>query len=167
MGSPRRSRERPKLATAAAVENLNEIVQHTTRQLSKETEALRMELRELRAFTMRELANPVRGRHDEGPVAGTLGDVAQEIPAGDGRTKSFETQAIRKGASWADPWQHRSMGMRCSTCMFHAPKGFGLNPAEPKGDRILLGRCRRHAPVLGGFPVVVSETDWCGDHKLA
>jgi hypothetical protein len=28
-----------------------------------------------------------------------------------------------------------------------------------------LGRCRRHAPTMSGFPVVY-EDDWCGDHKL-
>jgi hypothetical protein len=28
-----------------------------------------------------------------------------------------------------------------------------------------LGRCRRHAPTLGGYPAVF-DTDWCGDHKL-
>jgi hypothetical protein len=28
-----------------------------------------------------------------------------------------------------------------------------------------LGRCRRHAPTLAGYPVVF-PTDWCGDHKL-
>lgn len=28
-----------------------------------------------------------------------------------------------------------------------------------------LGRCRRHAPTMNGYPVVF-ESDWCGDHKL-
>lgn len=28
-----------------------------------------------------------------------------------------------------------------------------------------IGRCRRHAPTMAGFPVVF-VTDWCGDHKL-
>lgn len=28
-----------------------------------------------------------------------------------------------------------------------------------------LGRCRRHAPTMNGFPVVY-EDDWCGDHKI-
>lgn len=28
-----------------------------------------------------------------------------------------------------------------------------------------MGRCRKHAPTMGGYPVVF-ETDWCGDHKL-
>jgi hypothetical protein len=28
-----------------------------------------------------------------------------------------------------------------------------------------IGRCRKHAPTMGGYPVVYI-TDWCGDHKL-
>jgi hypothetical protein len=28
-----------------------------------------------------------------------------------------------------------------------------------------LGRCRRHAPTMSGYPVV-TPLDWCGDHKL-
>jgi hypothetical protein len=28
-----------------------------------------------------------------------------------------------------------------------------------------LGRCRRHAPTINGYPVVFVN-DWCGDHKL-
>lgn len=53
-----------------------------------------------------------------------------------------------------DPWAHRSQGMRCKTCMWFARKGNGV-----------LGRCRKHAPTLGGFPAVF-EAGWCGDHKL-
>jgi hypothetical protein len=29
----------------------------------------------------------------------------------------------------------------------------------------IVGRCRRHAPTMNGYPVVF-EDDWCGDHKL-
>lgn len=29
----------------------------------------------------------------------------------------------------------------------------------------ILGRCRRNAPTMSGFPVVF-ETDWCDEHKL-
>jgi hypothetical protein len=41
----------------------------------------------------------------------------------------------------------------------------------PKTDRefgvgeIVLGRCRKKAPTLEGWPAVY-ESDWCGDHKL-
>lgn len=58
-----------------------------------------------------------------------------------------------------DPWKHRSVGMRCSSCMWFAPK------SSPLEDVLKLGRCRRHAPAMDGYPVVF-PTDWCGDHKL-
>ncbi|MCL6563387.1 MAG: hypothetical protein K6U87_10300 [Firmicutes bacterium] len=41
----------------------------------------------------------------------------------------------------------------CRTCRFFVPKTEHL------------GRCRRHAPTLEGWPVVYPD-DWCGDHKL-
>lgn len=34
--------------------------------------------------------------------------------------------------------------------------------AGPAGG---VGRCRRHAPTMGGYPVVFGH-DWCGDHRL-
>lgn len=52
-----------------------------------------------------------------------------------------------------DPWQRRSEGMRCRTCISFCRK---------QGP---VGRCRRHAPTNRGFPVVF-ESDWCGDHRL-
>lgn len=52
-----------------------------------------------------------------------------------------------------DNWAHRSESMRCRTCMFYVRKD------------LLLGRCRRHAPTLAGWPATF-ESDWCGDHKL-
>lgn len=66
----------------------------------------------------------------------------------------------------ADPWKHRSQGMRCKSCMWFNPK------APKQGDVMLqstaaydIGRCRRHAPTMGGYPVVFVN-DWCGDHRL-
>lgn len=53
-----------------------------------------------------------------------------------------------------DPWEHRSEGMRCATCMWFVPKCVET-----------FGRCRRHAPTMSGYPVVFAN-DWCGDHKL-
>ena len=52
-----------------------------------------------------------------------------------------------------DNWLHRSAKMKCRTCMWYAQK------------KETLGRCRRHAPTMNGWPVMF-ETDWCGDHKL-
>lgn len=57
-----------------------------------------------------------------------------------------------------DPWKHRAAGMRCGSCMWFAGK-------ERKDGTVKLGRCRRHAPSMNGYPVVY-PADWCGDHKL-
>jgi hypothetical protein len=63
-----------------------------------------------------------------------------------------------------DPWVHRAERMRCRTCMWYVAKpASGPQPLEPKPE---VGRCRRHAPTLGGYPVVF-PSDWCGDHKLS
>lgn len=40
-----------------------------------------------------------------------------------------------------------------------------LSEAPAKTERGDIGRCRRHAPTMNGFPAVF-EGDWCGDHKL-
>lgn len=66
-----------------------------------------------------------------------------------------------------DPWAHRSEGMRCKTCMWFAVKAGPLvvTHVNGKATRGRLGRCRRRAPAMNGFPAVF-ETDWCGDHKL-
>ena len=57
-----------------------------------------------------------------------------------------------------DSWRHRTIDMRCETCMW-----FVFKVAEGKPNH--LGRCRRHAPTMNGYPGVFG-TDWCGDHKL-
>lgn len=61
-----------------------------------------------------------------------------------------------------DPWKHRSVGMCCGTCIWFVEKtpSENSNPIEN-----MIGRCRRRAPTLDGYPAVF-ETDWCGDHKL-
>lgn len=48
--------------------------------------------------------------------------------------------------------------MRCRTCISFVPKETDAGPSQ-------LGRCRKHAPTMTGFPAVF-ESDWCGDHKL-
>lgn len=58
----------------------------------------------------------------------------------------------------ADPWIHRSSGMRCRSCIWFVPKKSAIADTQ-------IGRCRRHAPTMGGYPVVYM-TDWCGDHRL-
>lgn len=58
----------------------------------------------------------------------------------------------------SDNWIHKSKGMLCKTCMFFVPKA-------KEGEVVEIGRCRRHAPTMNGFPVMFIS-DWCGDHKL-
>lgn len=52
-----------------------------------------------------------------------------------------------------DNWEDKAREMICRTCMYYVPK---------KSD---IGRCRRNAPTMQGYPVVY-ETDWCGNHKI-
>lgn len=52
-------------------------------------------------------------------------------------------------------------GMRCSTCMWFVSKE-RTDLTVPVAS---IGRCRRHAPTMNGYPVVFTN-DWCGDHKL-
>jgi hypothetical protein len=60
--------------------------------------------------------------------------------------------------------------------MYFVPKwspdrfGEGSSTLREEGRALVraltsVGRCRRHAPTMSGFPVVY-EDDWCGDHKL-
>lgn len=63
-----------------------------------------------------------------------------------------------------DPWAHRSKGMKCGTCMWFAVK-LAKDNQKPVDERGMLGRCRRHAPTMNGYPATF-EADWCGDHKL-
>ena len=63
-----------------------------------------------------------------------------------------------------DPWKHRSDGMKCKTCMWFCPKERTIQ-VDPEVKVVDLGRCRRRAPTMNGYPVVFVN-DWCGDHKL-
>lgn len=58
-----------------------------------------------------------------------------------------------------DPWVDRGTGMQCHTCVYYVKK-----VAFPE-QQTELGRCRRYAPTMKGFPVVFPH-DWCGDHRL-
>ncbi len=58
-----------------------------------------------------------------------------------------------------DNWKHRNANMKCQTCMWFVGKAV----AEAQTSNI--GRCRKKAPTMSGWPVMFS-TDWCGDHKL-
>lgn len=83
--------------------------------------------------------------------------------AGKYREEMPERNAAQLKPEAADPWRHRSAGMRCKTCLWFvskSPSGLVSHPGQHE-----LGRCRRHAPTMGGYPVVYM-TDWCGDHRL-
>jgi len=62
-----------------------------------------------------------------------------------------------------DNWKHRSDVMKCRTCMYFIIKE--LTEVGKKKPELILGRCRRHAPTMSGWPVMFL-TDWCGDHKI-
>lgn len=62
-----------------------------------------------------------------------------------------------------DPWKHRSQGMRCKTCLWFVPKV--PDAQHETAVSFSIGRCRRHAPTMGGYPVVFVN-DWCGDHRV-
>ena len=62
-----------------------------------------------------------------------------------------------------DPWIHRSKGMLCLSCMYFVVKASSLPTRFTARGQI--GRCRRHAPTMRGYPVTF-ESDWCGDHKM-
>jgi len=60
-----------------------------------------------------------------------------------------------------DLWIHRARNMHCSFCMWYLPK----REEGKTMENTKLGRCRRHAPTMNGFPVMYPH-DWCGDHRL-
>ena len=83
--------------------------------------------------------------------------------------------AVREGdmalAEAEDPWKHRSKEMKCRTCMFYVVKA-ALSKVAPAPATTYaqpvpaeVGRCRRHAPTMAGYPAVFPD-DWCGDHKI-
>lgn len=77
---------------------------------------------------------------------------------------SIEPSVAQFQASQAkDLWANRGSNMRCLTCMWYVHKPGPVNQVDQLRE---VGRCRRHAPAMGGFPVVRAG-DWCGDHRLA
>lgn len=60
--------------------------------------------------------------------------------------------------------------MRCAFCMHFREKlpdkAFETREGSAIPEEFLqIGRCRRRAPTMAGFPVVF-RTDYCGEHKL-
>jgi hypothetical protein len=75
-----------------------------------------------------------------------------------------ETTYMRTQEDIEDSWKHRSQGMRCKTCIWFVKKEKRSDRPYPQ-ESIDLGRCRRHAPTMNGYPVVF-VSDWCGDHRI-
>lgn len=75
----------------------------------------------------------------------------------------IDSEDAKKNPLPEDNWHHRSQGMVCERCMFFCPKM--LVPMTGAKPKVTLGRCRRHAPTISGWPVMF-PTDWCGDFKL-
>jgi len=69
---------------------------------------------------------------------------------------NFKEEAMSK-----DPWMHRSSLMCCFSCMWYLEK----QKDETLKSKATVGRCRRRAPTVNGYPVVFGS-DWCGDHRL-
>ena len=80
-------------------------------------------------------------------------DVAEDLAE---RAAQVPIDRLRRTAT--DPWKHRAAGMHCDTCMWYVAKHAPASAEE-------IGRCRRHAPTMNGYPVVF-PVDWCGDHKM-
>lgn len=76
--------------------------------------------------------------------------------------KEFPQEGLIKGTG-QDPWANRGSGMKCSTCVWFVPK-FTSNAVVPQNHKT-VGRCRRHAPTMSGYPLVYMD-DWCGDHRI-
>lgn len=79
-------------------------------------------------------------------------------------------ETIATPLSAPDPWVHRSDNMKCKTCMWFVSKVPSQERLAEQGFQRCaqvydMGRCRRHAPAMGGYPVVMVN-DWCGDHRL-
>ena len=82
------------------------------------------------------------------------------------RPEQVNPEAGKLDGVKTDNWKHRSQGMRCKTCMFFVEKVSGPGTANSEVNVFqILGRCRRHAPTMSGWPVMYG-TDWCGDHKI-
>ena len=66
-----------------------------------------------------------------------------------------------------EPWSYRSNGLKCHTCIWYVEKARDrIGSADSDVNPLkTIGRCRRHAPTMNGYPVVYMN-DWCGDHKL-
>ena len=80
---------------------------------------------------------------------------------GIGEVEKYKVEPVPTTAN-ADPWANRSAGMKCKTCMWFVPK---IKDGTRDGVSYDLGRCRKHAPTMTGYPAVWVN-DFCGDMKI-
>lgn len=74
--------------------------------------------------------------------------------------KQYIAKAMPEQSGVVDPWKNRTSGMRCDSCIWFVPKARSTSLGNST-----VGRCRRHAPTMNGYPVVYIN-DWCGDHRI-
>lgn len=72
---------------------------------------------------------------------------------------------IDKRKMTEDNWEHRTANMRCRTCIYFVVKKRRREMVEEAKPERTIGRCRRNAPTMKGWPVMFAD-DWCGEHKL-
>lgn len=70
----------------------------------------------------------------------------------------MKKKIIKTNVDSDDPWIHRNENMVCKTCIYYRGKA--------SSSSTKIGRCRRHAPTMSGYPVVFENEVGCGDHKL-
>jgi hypothetical protein len=165
MSAPRRFRStKAELAVKKLRSEISLMVDQALEPIARRMRALEEHILDLKG-----LAEPA---NDVGP-GDTLGRSVMEDELERSRSKNrIVGEGLERAAREIktlpvfDNWQHRSAGMRCSTCMFYVPKA-GLGPSPLNGEQLVeRGRCRRHAPSMNGWPVLL-PSDWCGEHKLA
>ena len=94
--------------------------------------------------------------------------IGEAFNEGQEKTRGLRPEVVRQGAiagSGIDPWAQRNKGMKCMTCIWYVPKERIGTSNSDINPLVQVGRCRRHAPTMNGYPVVYMM-DWCGDHRV-
>ena len=104
------------------------------------------------------IKEPAAGLYD---IPKQIAEKEKEHQEAMNRAKEMVARNLCGPQTKPDNWQHRATGMRCETCMWFVRKITDCHQAKSH----FIGRCRKHAPTLNGWPVVYSA-DFCGDHKI-
>lgn len=73
----------------------------------------------------------------------------------------FIPESREEATRTQDNWVDRNLRMVCDKCIYFVEKKTGQ---IQRADHV-IGRCRRHAPTMSGWPVMYSS-DWCGEYKI-